>query len=54
METRYCGRETDFVLYIKGLGDKAELRGIDGHFRWIVTEADGTQFIARPDESKPE
>lgn len=46
------GNDTDFVLYIKGLGDKAVLTNIDGHFRWVITQEDGSQVIARPSETQ--
>lgn len=53
MEIEYIpGTGADFVVFIKSLGDKAELRGIDGHFRWVVTRDDGTQYICRPIEAK--
>lgn len=55
METIYIkGGSSDFVVFIKSLGDKAELQGIDGKFRWVVTREDGTQYIARPEEANPE
>jgi hypothetical protein len=55
METIFIkGNSADFVVFIQGLGDKAELRGIDGKFRWVVTRDDGTEYVARPEESNPE
>ncbi len=54
------------TIYIKGdsLAFKAfvdehykdssiKLRNIDGHNRWVVTEKDGTEYIARPEECNP-
>jgi hypothetical protein len=54
------------TIYIKGdsLAFKAfvdehykdntiSLRNIDGHNRWVVTNDDGTEFIARPWEANP-
>lgn len=29
-----------------------ELLDIEGHKRWVVTEEDGTKYIARPQSSK--
>lgn len=29
-----------------------ELKNIEGHNRWVVTEEDGTEYIARPESSK--
>ena len=53
METKYIeGNDVDFVVFIQSLGDKAQLRGIEGSFRWVITEEDGTSYIARPLSSK--
>lgn len=53
METRYIpGNASDFVVFIRSFGDNAELRGIDGHFRWVIHE-DGKEYIARPSEVRP-
>lgn len=55
MEIIYIeGDNLAFKAFIHGLGDKAELLGIDGHFRWVVTREDGTKYIARPIEIKPD
>ncbi len=48
------GTGADFVVFIKGLGDKAQIKSIDGHARWIVTKEDGSQYIARPKEAQDE
>lgn len=53
------------TIYIKGdsLAFKAfidehykdgtvELRAIDGFNRWVIKNADGTEFIARPESAK--
>jgi len=50
----FDGNETDFVLFVKAQGDKAELAGIDGHFRWVLTREDGSRYILRPAEAKPQ
>ena len=47
------GDSLAFVTHIKSLGDKAILSNVDGHFRWVVTREDGTRYIARPEEAKP-
>lgn len=53
LETKYIpGNSSDFVVYIQGLKDKAELCAVGGKFRWIVKRDDGTEYIARPVESK--
>ena len=53
METIYIkGNNTDYVLFVQGLKDKAELTNIDGHARWVVTRDDGTKYIARPESAK--
>ncbi len=50
LETVYIpGTDADFVVFIQSLGDKANLKGVDGHFRWVVTKGDGTKYIARPE-----
>lgn len=49
METRYIpGNDSDYVLFVQSLGDKAQLKVIDDKFRWVITEDDGTEYIARP------
>lgn len=45
------GNSTDYVLFIQGLKDKAELKSVDGHARWVVTRDDGTRYIARPQDA---
>lgn len=47
------GNSSDFVVFIQGLKDKAELQSIDGHARWLVMRDDGSQYICRPIEAKP-
>lgn len=47
------GNSSDFVVFIQSLKDKARLESIDGHARWVVTRDDGTEYIARPIEAKP-
>lgn len=55
MEIEYVpGGDSDFVVFIKSLGDKAQMKSIDGHARWIVTREDETQYIARPWETNPD
>lgn len=46
--------ESEFALYIKshGIGDKANLKAIDGKFRWVITLPDGTEYIARPNTNE--
>ncbi len=53
MEVRYFPTD-DFVAFIKekGLGTKATLRNFDGHNRWVITEEDGTEYIARPESGR--
>lgn len=52
METEYIGKDSvEFKAFTDG--HKAELRNIDGHFRWIVKREDGTEYIVRPLECKP-
>lgn len=54
MEIRYIpGAGPDFVVFIHSQGDKAQLRSIDGHARWVIIEEDGTEYIARPQEANP-
>lgn len=54
LETIYIeGGDVDFVVFIHAQKDKAELKSIDGHGRWVITREDGTQYIARPDEARP-
>ncbi len=48
------GNDIDYVLFIQGVKDKAELTNIDGHARWVVTRDDGSKYIARPEFTKPE
>ena len=33
--------------------NSVELRNIDGFNRWVVKREDGTEYVARPEESKP-
>ncbi len=55
LETEYIpGAGPDFVVFIKSLGDKAELCSIAGRARWVVKREDGTEYIARPIETKNE
>lgn len=54
MEIIYIGKDSlEFKAFIDSQKDKAELRGIDGSFRWVVTKEDGTEYIVRPLECKP-
>lgn len=48
------GNASDFVVFIQGLKDKAQIHAIDGHMRWVVTREDGTQYVARPSEIESE
>jgi hypothetical protein len=51
METKYIGSNSvEFKAYTDE--HKAELRAIDGHFRWVITREDGTEYIVRPLECK--
>jgi hypothetical protein len=51
LETRYIpGSGADFVVFIQSLKDKAELKAIDGKFRWVVTY-DKSAYIARPESA---
>lgn len=53
MDIHYIpGTGADFVAFIQGLGDKAQLKVIDGNFRWVVIEDDGTEYIARPQSAQ--
>lgn len=55
METVYIpGGSADFVVFIDSQREKAELKSIEGHFRWVITREDGTQYIARPEDAKSE
>jgi len=56
METVYVpGDSIAFRNFIRGhtIGKRANLKAIDGHFRWVITREDGTEYIARPEEAKP-
>ncbi len=46
------GNSVEYVLFIQGLKDKAELKSVDGHARWVVTREDGSKYIARPEDAK--
>lgn len=50
LETEYPCGGADFVVFMQSLGDKAQLKSIDGHFRWVVEREDGSLYIARPTE----
>lgn len=45
------GASADFVVFIKSLGDKAELVVYGPHYQWLVTREGGTQYIAIPNET---
>lgn len=48
METKYIeGDSLAFVKFIKDLGDRAQLKVLDGHFRWVIDD----EYIARPQEA---
>lgn len=51
MQTIYIP-DAEFVGYIKGLGDKAQLIVVDGFYCWRVEQEDGVMVIAQPDEAK--
>lgn len=52
METIYIpGDSAAFKVYVDE--HKAELKNIDGHSRWVVTNEDGTKVIVRPEEARP-
>lgn len=46
------GGSADFVVFIQGLKDKAQLCSIGGKFRWVVKRDDGSEYIARPQETE--
>ncbi len=46
------GTADEYVAFIKFQGDKAVLKSLDTHFRWVVTREDGTEYILRPAEAK--
>lgn len=53
MEIVYIpGGELDFVTYIKTHRSNADLREVDGYYRWIIKREDGTEYIARPSETE--
>ena len=55
METKYIPSE-DFVEVCRNLrmqGALVELRDVDGHARWFVTE-NGEEYIIRPSSTKDE
>lgn len=53
METIYIeGDSFAFKAFIDAQGSHAELRGIDGKNRWVITRDDGSEYIARPSEVK--
>jgi len=53
MDIKYIpGNDDDYILFVKGKKDKAELISVDGHFRWKITEEDGTEYIARPQSAQ--
>lgn len=43
-----------FKLFIheQGVGKNANLKAIEGKFRWVITRKDGREYIARPEEAK--
>lgn len=47
------GNSVDFVLYVQGKKDKAELVSCGGFFRWKLTRDDGSEYILRPSEARP-
>lgn len=54
LETIYVvGDVVAFEIFIKQNWDNVKLVGIEGHFRWVLTNEDGTRVIVRPEESKP-
>jgi len=53
MEIVYIeGNDTDYVLFVKNLKEKAVLTAVEGKQRWVVTREDGTQYIVRPVSAK--
>lgn len=40
----------EFIHFIKSRGDKAQLKSIDGHFRWVISDEE-EEYIARPEEA---
>lgn len=55
MNTKYIpGDSAAFKAFIDEHYQKGtvELRGIDGHQRWVVRENDETEYIVRPSEAE--
>lgn len=46
------GGTAEFVIYIKSLGESAQVTSVDGKMRWVVTREDGSRFVARPQETE--
>lgn len=46
MQTKYFP-DAEFVKFIKDLGDRAQLKVIEGKFRWVIDD----EYIARPQEA---
>ncbi len=45
--------DDEFVAFIKGLSnDRKRLAGVDGFTRWHIKEADGSEYILRPESSR--
>lgn len=55
MEIRYFP-DDEYVSFVrsKGIGSGAVLTAIDGFYRWVITERDGTVYIAKPESAKHE
>jgi hypothetical protein len=57
METVYIeGDALAFATFVRshGIGDKANLIAHEGFYRWQIERKDGSFYIARPSESKPQ
>jgi len=54
METIYIeGDSLAFKAFIDAQGGKAELTNVEGHNRWVIEREDGSKYIARPEEARP-
>lgn len=45
-----AGTDADFVAFVKKqkMAGKARWESIDGHARWVITDENGKEYIARP------
>lgn len=49
MHTEYLP-DADYAVYVQA--NKAELRNIGGKMRWVLTKADGSEYIIRPESAR--